>query len=258
MLFLLILSQEGDKLQQKQAIGLFMKFYKNSFLAFVLLSSIFTARSEAYAQEQTQKSFQKEKLLTRLCQIGALKFGSFKLKSGQISPIYFDLRVIVSYPDVLQLMADCMWQTLDNGSAEFDFICGVPYTALPIATAMSLSYDKPMIMKRKEAKDYGTKKILEGVFKSGDSCLVIEDVITTGSSILETTQALEQEEINISHIIVCIDREQGGTKNVQQKGYTISALYTITEALDLARSSGFVNDEQYEDILKYIRANQSS
>ena len=141
---------------------------------------------------------------------------------------------------------------------QFDFICGVPYTALPIATSMSLSYNKPMIMKRKEAKGYGTKKMLEGVFKAGDSCLVIEDVITTGASILETVEALELEDIKVNHIIVCIDRQQGGTKNVEQKGYTVTALYTVTEVLSLAHNSGFITDEQYSSVMGYISQNQST
>jgi uridine monophosphate synthetase len=218
---------------------------------------VFASENQTSYQSSTKKADQKERLLIRLYQIGALKFGSFKLKSGQISPIYFDLRVIVSYPDVLQLMADCMWQLLDSTSAQFDFICGVPYTALPIATAMSLSYNKPMIMKRKEAKDYGTKKMLEGVFKAGDSCLIIEDVITTGGSILETAEALEQEDIKVNHIIVCINREQGGSENVQQKGYRVTSLYTVTEVLSLAHRSGFITDRQCADIMGYILHNQS-
>jgi uridine monophosphate synthetase len=213
------------------------------------------AQIEPIYQPSNFTTVQKELLFTRLYQIGALKFGSFKLKSGQISPIYFDLRVIVSYPDVLQQIADCMWKKLEGSLIKFDCICGVPYTALPIATAISLFHDKPMIMKRKEAKDYGTKKVLEGVFSPADTCLIVEDVITTGGSILETIEALEQEKIKVNHVIVCIDREQGGVKNVQQKGYTITALYTVSEILSFARNSGYITDEQYEDIQLYFRQN---
>lgn len=230
-----------------------MNFLTNAALCFVIALSVMNVQAR-------QEVNSKDKLLARLYEIGAVKSGSFKLKSGQISPIYFDLRIIVSYPDVLQLMADCMWEQLqeEGRTRDFDFVCGVPYTALPIATALSLTHTEiPMVMQRKEGpKDHGTGKRIEGVFKAGDTALVIEDVVTTGGSVLDTVKTLEQEGIKISHIIVCIDREQGGMKNVTQKGYTISALYTISEVLSRARAGGFISDEQYETSMRYVRENQ--
>lgn len=99
-----------------------------------------------------------EELVLALHDIGAFKFGEFKLKSGLTSPIYIDLRVVISYPHLVQKICDVMWQKVSHVS--FDAVCGVPYTALPIATALSIKYNKPMIIKRKEgAKDYGTRKV---------------------------------------------------------------------------------------------------
>ena len=197
---------------------------------------------------------QKKTLLQRLFEIDAIKFGNFTLRSGKVSPVYCDLRSIVSYPDILQLLSDCIGFHLQHINCKF--ICGVPYTGLPIATAVSISHSKPMVLKRKEAKEYGTKKMVEGIFKAGDSCVVIEDVITTGSSILETTQALEHEGLVINNIIVCIDRQQAGMECIIQKGYKIWALFTLAEILLYAREAGFINEQVYIMGLDFIRENK--
>jgi orotate phosphoribosyltransferase len=172
---------------------------------------------------------QKSELIIELYNIGAIKFGEFTLKSGTVSPIYIDLRQIISYPAILRMVSECLWEMVCR--CRFDLICGIPYTALPIATCMSLQQHIPMIMRRKEKKPYGTQQQIEGVFKAGQTCLLIEDVITSGGSVSETADDLENNGLLIKDIAVLIDREQGGKTNLQARQYIVHAALTLSEIL---------------------------
>lgn len=166
-------------------------------------------------------------LIQQLQAIDAIKYGDFTLKSGLKSSIYVDLRPIVSYPKILQKIADLMWEKIADLKPEL--ICGVPYTALPIATAISLKHQIPMVMRRKEAKNYGTKKMIEGVFKANEPCVIIEDVITTASSVIETIDVLDTVNLKVKDIVVLVDREQGGYDNLANKGYRVHPVFTLSE-----------------------------
>lgn len=193
-------------------------------------------------------------LIVKLFEINAVKFGEFKLKSGIMSPIYIDLRVIVSYPEVLKMVADAMWKRVKN--LNFDLICGVPYTALPIATVISVEHDKSMLMRRKEVKDYGTKKAIEGNFQSGQTVLVVEDLVTSGSSVFETIEPLQLEGLKVNDIVVLVDREQGGKKHLQEKGYNLHSVITISEMLDVLEKEGKLSKEMVEKVGIFIKNNQ--
>lgn len=190
-----------------------------------------------------------ETLVTTLYQIGVVQFGEFQLKSGQTSPIYINLRKIISYPRLLRDIAEAMWEaTLDT---EFDLVCGVPYTALPIATCVSLDHHVPMIMRRKEKKDYGTKQMIEGEFKAGQSCLVIEDVITSGGSIIETADELEKAGVVVNDVVVLIDREQGGRENLEKK-FKVHAILTLTNILNTLLQSSIIKTNERTIIEKFL------
>lgn len=195
-----------------------------------------------------------KELVNELYQINAIKFGEFKLVTGIISPIYFDLRVFVSYPQVLKAVACVIWEQIEP--LNYDLICGVPYTALPIATTISVAHNKPMIMRRKETKAYGTKKSLEGAYRPGQNVIVIEDLVTSGASIFETIEPMEQEGLKITDIAVLIDREQGGKKNLADKGYTLHAAITVTEILDILLEAKKLTPQVVNDVKKFIEANQ--
>jgi len=196
----------------------------------------------------------KKEIALALHEIGAIKFGEFKLKSGIISPIYIDLRLLISYPKVLKLISDAMVE-LAKG-LQFDVIAGIPYTALPIATAISLDQGWPMVYARKEVKDYGTKKKLEGVFEEGQTALIIDDLITTGGSKFETAEPFEASGLKITDFIVLVDREQGGGTKLEAKGYKLHSVIGINEILDTLKEEGKISDDDYGRSKKFIAETQ--
>lgn len=110
---------------------------------------------------------------------GCVKLQTVTLKTGKLSPIYIDLRTLVSYPSIVKRISELFSKHL-LVDLEYDVICGVPYTAIPFATNLSVLIDVPMLMKRQETKNYGTKKMIEGMCIEGQKALIVEDIISSG------------------------------------------------------------------------------
>ncbi|RZF47425.1 hypothetical protein LSTR_LSTR007352 [Laodelphax striatellus] len=194
-------------------------------------------------------------LVLQLHNYGALKFGEFKMKVGVNSPVYFDLRVMVSYPQLMDNLSQLTPNFVRSKNVDFNRLCGVPYTALPIATLMCVKSDIPMLMRRKEAKNYGTKKMIEGRFDKGDKCLIVEDVCTSGSSILETYEDLVKEGLEGNDCVIVVDRQQGGHNNLLKKGIRVHALTTLSKALEILFEAGRIDSNVVEKVNEYTRAN---
>jgi uridine monophosphate synthetase len=189
-------------------------------------------------------------LILDLFDIQAVKFGSFTLKSGMQSPIYLDLRMIISYPAMLKKTSSALNKFIEHLS--FDLICGVPYAALPIATAVSLDRNTPMVMLRKEAKDYGTKKLIEGKFEKGQTCLIIEDVVTSGTSILETVAPFKAEGLEIEDAVVILNREQGGKERLKEKGIELHSLISIFDLLKVLFYEKKISEETFREVNEFL------
>ncbi|KAG0728404.1 Uridine 5'-monophosphate synthase [Chionoecetes opilio] len=172
-----------------------------------------------------------EQCVLDLHRIGVVKFGSFTLKSGMQSPVYFDLRTIVSHPKILETVAELLWAARPD--TRHDLVCGVAYTGLPIATVMSLKQNLPMLIRRKETKSYGTKKLVEGEYREGQRCLVVEDVIVSGGSVYETVETLVQLGLEVKDAVVFLDRQHGGAANLTALGINVVSVLDMTKLMSI-------------------------
>lgn len=191
------------------------------------------------------------KLADGLLDAGCIKFGEFTLKSGLKSPIYIDLRYIISFPKLLEQIGAAYLPLLKE--LKFSRIAGLPYAAIPIATAISLQGDHPMIYPRKEVKTYGTKAEIEGEYHAGETVVVIDDLATTGGSKFEAIEKLTGVGLVVKDIVVLVDRQSGAKESLEQAGYNLHAVLTISQLLDYWEENGKVSKEKIVETRAFLK-----
>lgn len=191
-----------------------------------------------------------QQLAQDLLTSGCVKFGSFTMKSGIQSPIYLDLRRLVTHPQIM-LRAARAYAELMN-SLQFDRIAGLPYAALPIATAISLVMDRPLIYPRREAKEYGTKAVIEGDYVAGETAIIVDDLITTGGSKFEAIDKLKAAGLNVRDVVVLIDRSFDGGKILAEAGYRLHSVVTIHDLLPEWERSGAITATQAAEVRAFL------
>lgn len=189
-------------------------------------------------------------LALTLFDIGAVQLGNFKLHSGRTSPIYLDLRLLVSYPAVLRQVTAAYRPTLDR--LTFDLLAATPLAGLPIGTALCLDLGLPLIYPRQSAKSYGTGKRIEGKWQVGQTALVVDDLVTSGDSILQTITSLKAAGLHVQDAVVLIDRQQGGVATLGQQGYHLHAVMTLTYVLGALRDEARISARQHASVLNSL------
>ncbi len=186
-----------------------------------------------------------------LLSAGCIKFGEFTLKSGLKSPIYIDLRQIITYPKLLEQIGQAYLPLLKE--LKFERLAGLPYAAIPIATAISLAGNYPMIYPRKETKAYGTKAEIEGEYHAGETAVIIDDLATTGGSKFEAIEKLTGAGLVVKDVVVLVDRQSGAKESLEQAGYAMYSVLTITQLLDYWEGNGRVGRDKIEQTRDFLK-----
>jgi uridine monophosphate synthetase len=188
-----------------------------------------------------------------LLSAGCIKFGEFTLKSGLKSPIYIDLRQIITYPKLLADIAQAYLPLLSG--LQFSRIAGLPYAAIPIATAISLAGNYPMIYPRKEVKEYGTKAEIEGEYHAGETVVVIDDLATTGGSKFEAIEKLTGAGLVVKDVVVLVDRQSGAKESLEKAGYSLHAVLTISQLLEHWEKTVKVEKDKLDATRRFLKNN---
>ncbi len=191
-----------------------------------------------------------ESLILTLHDIGAVQFGRFRLHSGKESRIYIDLRVLVSFPAALRLVSAAYRGAL--AGLRYDLLAATPLAGLPIGTAVALDLDQPLIYPRKTAKSYGTGKNIEGRWSIGQTVVVIDDLITSGDSVMETIATVKAAGLKVHDAVVLIDREQGGRQMLEAQGYHVHAVVSVRELLNVLTDHSRLSPAQHDEVVRSL------
>ena len=165
-------------------------------------------------------------LKSKLIQCGAIRFGDFTLASGKKSKYYVDIKKASTKHEILNLMGEEIAKHVKG-----DLLAGVELGAVPLAAITAVKAKRDYLIIRKEKKGYGTSKLIEGDYKEGMIVDIVEDVVTTGGSVLRAIHVLREKGLIVKRVICVVDREEGGKESLQREGIELISLIKARELL---------------------------
>ena len=189
-----------------------------------------------------------------------IKFGNFTLSSGKKSSYYIDLRLVPSFPHQFRKMINNLQKLIIEkiGLDNFDSLVSIPTGGLIIGSALAIETVKPLIYVRNKPKDYGTAKSIEGKISSDMQVMMIDDIATTGTSVLNGIKQLKAEGLSISNVCVIINRLEGADKILNSVGVTLHQLTDILEITEILFREKLIGEDILEKIKKQVSQNQAS
>jgi orotate phosphoribosyltransferase len=193
---------------------------------------------------------------TFLHQNGIIKFGDYTLASGKKSSYYVDLRLVPSFPHQYRRMIKHLQEMISEqiGFDSIDSVASVPTGGLVIASSLAYELVKPLVYVRSQAKEYGTGKLVEGMVKAGDRIILVDDVATTGGSVINGIKELKKAGAKITDAYVIINRLEGADDNLLEEGVTLHQILDIMQVAKILHEQKLIDDP----ILEKVRAQVQS
>ena len=195
-----------------------------------------------------------KEFVTFLHQKEVIKFGNFTLASGKNSSYYVDLRLVPSYPHEFRMMIKYLENqiTEDIGLENFESIVSVPTGGLVIASALAIETVKPLIYVRSKPKDYGTSKSVEGKIHDGMKVVMIDDVATTGGSVVNAIKSLTEVNVPVKDAYVIVDRMEGADKALAELGVKMHSILNILQITEILYDQKMINIDILDKVKKQI------
>lgn len=190
-----------------------------------------------------------------LVKAGALQFGTFTLPDGSESSYYINLRGLPSYPGVYKLVVDAMTSLVSSKTPKANALCGVPITGLTIASPVAIAIGKPLAYTRVSRQ--AAERVVEGEVRPGWNVVILDDLATSGKTILSSAKAIEQEGGEVSHAVVLIDRLEGARERLSRKGISLHCVTDMLELADTLYSMELITKENLKSITKAVEGRAS-
>ncbi|MBW2057169.1 MAG: orotate phosphoribosyltransferase [Deltaproteobacteria bacterium] len=203
---------------------------------------------------EEEKRFLMKQIGLMLVRNESIKFGDYTLTSGKKSPYYIDLRQTISSPITMDWISNSLVRIIINeiGRDKIDKILGVPTAGVPFATMVSQKLALPLIYYRKARKEHGVRKKIEGSVERNDRVLIVDDLITTGESVIEAAEAVREQGGIATELVVLLDREQGGSERLRRAYVEPHILFKVSEAFAWLTQVELLSQEEFEKITNYI------
>ena len=206
-------------------------------------------------------------LAKALWDLGAVQFGDFTIgRTTQHSPIYVNLRLLISNPRALQRCARVMHETIVTLQTmlhpkvhPFQRVCGIPFGGLHLATAYSLRSRVPLVYVHPAKERNGDRVWVEGLYNPGETVLLIDDLVTSGGGVIETARFLrENADLHVRDVLVLLDRQEGAREQLREQGFNLIPILGLETLLNYLMANHLIEEEAYRKSIDYIQSRRAA